>query len=108
MRFDRLHDASVHDSQVFDDLLDEENGDRSIWADSAYRSEAREEQLREQGYKSRIHRKCNNRRGLNKQEQATNHRCAKMRARVEHIFGDQRTPPLSARWYGPRAGYGQR
>jgi transposase, IS5 family len=30
-------DASVHDSQVFDELLDEENSDRAIWADSAYR-----------------------------------------------------------------------
>lgn len=84
-------DASVHDSQVFDDLLDEENSGRSIWADSAYRSEAREEQLREQGYKSRIHRKGNSRRRLNKQEQATNYRRSKIRARVEHVFGDQRT-----------------
>jgi IS5 family transposase len=31
-------DASVHDSQVFDELLDDDNGNRSIWADSAYRS----------------------------------------------------------------------
>jgi IS5 family transposase len=84
-------DASVHDSQVFDDLIDEENGDRSIWADSAYRSEAREDQLREQGYRSRIHRKGSSRRGLNKREQATNHRRSKIRARVEHVFGDQHT-----------------
>ena len=83
-------DASVHDSQVFDDLIDDENGDRSVWADSAYRSEAREEQLREQGYKSRIHRKGSSRRALNKQEQATNHRRSKVRARVEHVCGDQR------------------
>ena len=85
-------DASVHDSQVFDEVLDDENSDRSIWADSAYRSQAREEQLREQGYKSRIHRKGSSRRALNKQEQATNHRRSKVRARVEHVFGDQRTP----------------
>jgi IS5 family transposase len=84
-------DASVHDSQLFDELIDDENGGRCIWADSAYRSEAREEQLREQGYKSRIHRKGSSRRKLNKQEQATNHRRSKIRARVEHVFGDQRT-----------------
>jgi transposase, IS5 family len=83
--------ASVHDSQVFDELLDEENGERSIWADSAYRSEARETQLRERGYRSRIHRKGTNRRSLNRQEQASNHRRSKIRARVEHVFGDQRT-----------------
>ena len=38
-------DASVHDSQVFDELLDDENSDHSVWADSAYRSEPREERL---------------------------------------------------------------
>ena len=81
----------MHDSQVFDELLDEENGERSIWADSAYRSEARETQLRERGYRSRIHRKGTNRRSLNRQEQASNHRRSKIRARVEHVFGDQRT-----------------
>jgi len=84
-------DPSVHDSQVFDDLLDDENSGRSLWADAAYRTEAREEQLRECGYRSRIHRKGSSRRTLNKQEQATNHRRSKTRARVEHVFGDQRT-----------------
>ena len=63
----------------------------SVWADSAYRSEAREEQLREQGYKSCIYRKGSSRRALNRQEQAANHRRSKIRARVEHVFGDQRT-----------------
>ncbi len=28
---------------------------------------------------------------MNKREQATNHRRSKVRARVEHVFGDQRT-----------------
>ena len=84
-------DASVHDSQMFDALLDEENGDRSVWADSAYRSEAREQHLRERGFISRIHRKGSSRRKLNEQEQATNRRRSKVRARVEHVFGDQRT-----------------
>ena len=84
-------DASVHDSQVFDDLLDGDNGNRSIWADSAYRSAAREEQLRDQGYNSRIHRKGTKQRALHQREQETNHRRSKTRARVEHVFGDQRT-----------------
>ncbi len=48
-------DASVHDSQVFDALLDEENSGRSIWSDSAYRSKEREAELKEKGYRSRIH-----------------------------------------------------
>ena len=81
-------DASVHDSQVFDEVLDEENSGRSVWA---YRSEACEAQLRARGYRSRIHRKGTRRRKLNQQAQAINHRRSKVRARVEHVFGDQRT-----------------
>ena len=50
-----------------------------------------DEQLRKRGYESRIHRKGSSRRKLNQQEQATNHRRSKVRARVEHVFGDQRT-----------------
>jgi IS5 family transposase len=84
-------DASVHGSEVFDELLDDDNGDRTVWAVSAYRSEAREEQLRRQRYKSRIHRKGSSRRALNKQEQATIHRRSDVRARAEHVFGDRRT-----------------
>ena len=30
-------EANGRDSQVFDELLDEEDGDYSVWADSAYR-----------------------------------------------------------------------
>ncbi|WP_241086253.1 transposase [Candidatus Vondammii sp. HM_W22] len=30
--------AEVHDSQVFEELLDENNSNRSVWADSVYRS----------------------------------------------------------------------
>ncbi len=84
-------DASVHESQVFDGLLDEENSDQSLWADSGYRSEARGEQLRERGYKRRLHRKRSSRRALDKQTQATNHRRSKVRARVGYVFGDQHT-----------------
>ncbi len=76
---------------MFDEVLDEENSGCSVWADSAYRSQAREGQLREQGYRSRIHRKGSSRRALNRQEQVANHRRSKVRARVEHVFGDQRT-----------------
>ena len=81
----------MHDSQLFDELIDDENGDHSIRSDSADRSKARQEQLREQGYQSRIHRKGGSRRALNEQDQASNHRRSKIRARVEHVFGDRRT-----------------
>lgn len=81
--------AEVHDSQVFDELIDEENDARSIWADSAYRSEACEERLQEAGYKSRIHERNYKQKPLTKQQNASNHKRSKTRARVEHVFGNQ-------------------
>ncbi|MBL1266012.1 IS5 family transposase [Methylomicrobium sp. RS1] len=50
-------DASVHDSQRLETLLDAGNTSRAVWADSAYRSAAAEASLKAQGYRSRIHRK---------------------------------------------------
>jgi IS5 family transposase len=73
---DAVTDASVHDSRVFDDILVEVNADRSVWADAAYRSEAREEKRRAQGCKSRIHQKGTSRCRLIKREQAANRRCS--------------------------------
>ncbi len=49
--------ASVHDSQVVDDLLDPDNTACCVWGDSAYRSAENEAKLAEKGLKSRIHRK---------------------------------------------------
>lgn len=37
----RVTVASVHDSQVFNELLDTHNSSKAIWADSAYRSQER-------------------------------------------------------------------
>src|SRR5262249_39594533 len=50
-------DASVHDSQKLDEVLDKSNTSNEVWADSAYRSAETEAKLKEQGYKSRIHRR---------------------------------------------------
>lgn len=83
-------DASVHDSQVFDELMDEENSGRNVWADSAYLSEEREKQLREKGLVSRIQRKGYKHKPLTKREQESNRSRSKSRSRVEHVFGNQR------------------
>ncbi len=50
--------AEVHDSQVFEELQDENNNNGSVWADSAYRSVEREAALPGvPHYRSQIHRK---------------------------------------------------
>ena len=67
--------ASTHDSQVFEDLLDEANTSRDVWGDSAYGGQAHRELCR--------HKK------LTEREKQGNHTRSKTRSRVEHIFGVQ-------------------
>ena len=82
-------DASVHDSQVFDELLDSNNTSAKVWGDSAYRSAETEENLSGSGYRSQIHHKGKRNRPLSKHKQAINRRRSQVRARVEHVFGFQ-------------------
>lgn len=82
-------DASVHDSQALDGLLDDENTASGVWADSAYRSAEIEDKLAARGLKSRIHRKAHRNRPLTEREKQGNRTRARVRARVEHVFGAQ-------------------
>ena len=82
-------DASVHDSQVIEKILDPDNTAATVWADKAYRSEEIEEMLEELGYKSMIMRKGSRSKKLTKREKQGNGTKAKVRARVEHVFGAQ-------------------
>lgn len=80
--------ASVHDSQVFYDLLDKRNSGKGVWADSAYRSLEIEDALKE-GHQSQIHYKGYRDHPLSQAKQQVNHKRSKIRARVEHVFGFQ-------------------
>ncbi len=75
----------LHDSQTFNDLLDSGNTNRSVWADSAYRSEVTEERLKAQGYRSRIHRKGVRGKPLTDWEKQGNKTRSKTRCRVVSI-----------------------
>ncbi len=85
-----VSDASVHDSQKFEDVLDASNTASDVWADSTYRSAEIEEKLAECGLKSRIHRRACRNRKLSEAQKAANTTRSKVRARVEHVFGDQK------------------
>lgn len=89
VRHFEVTDAAVHDSQVFDTLLDETNTSADVWADSAYRSAQREAELKEQGYRSHIQTKGTVKRKLSERATQANHRRAKVRVRVEHVFAAQ-------------------
>ena len=80
-------DASVHDSQCLEALLDTENTGGEVFADSAYRSEESEQLLQAQGYRNRIHERAYRNRPLTKAQERANPRRSRHRARVEHVFG---------------------
>ena len=89
----QVTDAAVHDSQVFDDLLDQEadedNNKRAVYADSAYRSKEKEEQLAADKIPSRICEKGARNHPLTEEQKASNKEKSKVRSRVEHVFGAQ-------------------
>ena len=82
--------ANVHDGQVFEELLDEGNTSRDVWADAAYASKEREERMREGRWRAHIQRKGNRHRALSEREKRGNRTRARVRARVEHVFGAMR------------------
>jgi len=81
--------ASVHDSQVFEDLLDEGNSSRDVWADSAYRSEEKLRELKKRKFREHLQRKGCRHKKLTQREAQGNRARSRIRSRVEHVFGVQ-------------------
>ena len=82
-------DAAVHDSQIFDELLDEDNTCRAVWADSAYRGAQILEKMEEWGLREHIQRKGDRERQLSEREKQCNRTRSKIRSHIEHVFGIQ-------------------
>jgi transposase, IS5 family len=82
-------DASVHDSRVFTELLDERNTNRGVWADSAYRAQEKLAELAALGYRGHLQRKGTRGRELSEKEKQGNRTRSRIRSRIEHIFGVQ-------------------
>lgn len=81
-------DAGVHDSQAFEEILrDADTGDRSVWADSAYRSAEQEQKLQQSKHQSQIHERAWRGQPLSEAQEALNKEKSRVRARVEHVFG---------------------
>lgn len=87
-KFD-VTDAAVHDSNVFEDLLDTKNSSCDVWADSAYRSQEKLDELEKRSFREHIQRKGYRNKKLTQRELKGNHTRSKTRSRVEHIFGVQ-------------------
>lgn len=80
-----VSDASVHDSQTLDDLLDEADRGQCLYADSAYVGQ--QETLDKYEVADQICEKGARNRPLSEQQKQSNREKSKTRARVEHVFG---------------------
>ncbi len=84
----RVGSCSEHDSQVIDELTNEDtDGGQSCWADSAYSGEKIATMLKEKNINSQINEKGTRNHPLNATQKKRNRKRSKTRVRVEHIFG---------------------
>jgi len=77
--------ANRHDSQVFEDLLDDK--DNAILADSAYLSEENDQVLIEHSLENFVMLKAQRNKPLSPVDAQYNKKVSRIRVRVEHVFG---------------------
>jgi IS5 family transposase len=80
-------DASVHDSQVTEELLDEKDRGEDFYADSAYSGEPQEKIIAAKEMNNKVCEKGARNRPLTDEQIANNREKSRVRSRVEHIFG---------------------
>jgi IS5 family transposase len=78
-------DASVHDSQMLEPLVDGAEG--VLYADGAYRSAEAEAMLAAKQVASQVHERAYRNRPLSEEQKERNRQKSKVRARIEHVFG---------------------
>jgi transposase, IS5 family len=83
--------ANIHDSQMLPMLLDPENQDDYVWADSAYSGQCFQDLLSLGGFESRIHEKGSRNHPLSEAAKERNSVRSSIRACVEHVFGSMTT-----------------
>jgi IS5 family transposase len=90
--------ASVHDSTPFLDLLPEEakkeeqdeNDKQPVFADSAYKSQEIDKELKRRGFDPQIIERAYRDHPLTDEQKESNRLKSKIRVRIEHIFGAQK------------------
>ena len=80
-------DASVHDSQPLDNLLNKTDKGQPLYADSAYTGEKQKKVIRKYRLKNKVHEKGYRGNPLTEKQKAKNKIKSKTRVRVEHVFG---------------------
>ena len=71
-------------------LLDKSNTASGVWADTGYRSQKNETFIARNGFVSHIHRKKPKGKAMPEAIRRTNNAKSKVRARVEHVFAEQK------------------
>src|SRR5512133_3785264 len=82
----KVSTASEHATLHFEEVLDAANTSRDILADKGYVDGEREARLSKQGWRMHIQRKGSKDKPISEAQQRRNHRIAKTRARIEHVF----------------------
>ncbi len=81
----RVTDASVHDSQTVDALLEEKDKGQALYADSAYVGQ--DDILDKHKVKNQIHERGYKNNPLTETQKLSNTEKSRIRVRVEHVFG---------------------
>jgi IS5 family transposase len=79
-------EASVHDSQVIEALLDDKDFDQNFYADSAYTGEKQQQILNKKKVNNQVCEKGYRNAPLTEQQKASNREKSRTRSRVEHVF----------------------
>ena len=80
-------DASVHDSQALEDLLEKKDKGQPLYADSAYTGDKQKKVIRKYCLKNKVNKKGYRGNPLSEKQKANNKIKSKIRVRVEHVFG---------------------
>ncbi|MFW6130733.1 MAG: IS5 family transposase [Atribacterota bacterium] len=83
----KVTDASIHDSQPLDDLLEEQDTGQEFYADSAYTGDDQEKVIDKYKMNNKVHEKGYRNKPLTEEQKVNNNEKSKTRARVEHVFG---------------------
>ena len=83
----KVTDASVHDSQATEDLLDDGDKGEDFYADSAYTGEPQEKIIAGKEMNNKVCEKGYRNHPLTDEQKSNNREKSRIRSRVEHIFG---------------------
>ncbi len=81
----------MREPRLREGLLDKTNTARTVWADTAYRSNANEAFMERHGFVSRTHRNKPAGRPMPEATRHANNLKSKVRSRVEHVFVEQKS-----------------